>query len=119
MVPITSYTALYHARRSGKTRCHALFIHLGSLVVSCACYVGAFIVIGKDPNMFDNVLKLVLWFIPIVLEALAHFLANTLPGKVRYEPEAVYARAATAFVIILGGGTYCDMSAISFSNAHD
>jgi hypothetical protein len=74
-------------------------------MVSIASYATAFILIGKGPTKMDNSLKLVLWYIPILLEVFSHFLANVVPGKVRYDPNAVYARAATAFIIILGGGT--------------
>ena len=75
--------------------------------------------IGKSPTTADNAMKLVLWFTPILLEVCAHFLANVLPGRVRYEPDAVYARAATVFIIILGGGTSLMLLFLPSVHAHD
>jgi hypothetical protein len=48
--------------------------------------------------------KLTLWYMPIVFEVSGHFVANKLPGRAPYDSDEMYNRAATVFVIILGGG---------------
>jgi hypothetical protein len=73
-------------------------------------------VIGKNPDKVDNIIKLVLWYIPLLVEVVSHFIANRMPGRVRYNPDAMYARAATAFTIILGGGMSIVASGIEAIN---
>ena len=79
-------------------------MHIGVLVFSSLCYFGAYIAIGKDPSEGDQIAKIVLWYFPLIIEAVAHFIAAALPGRVRYPAEAIYARSSTVFIIILGGG---------------
>ena len=38
------------------------------------------------------------------MEVTAHFVAASVPGRVRYPTEAMYERSYTVFIIILGGG---------------
>ncbi len=52
----------------------------------------------------DEIAKVVLWYLPIVLEVIAHFWANTLPGHVSYPGEAVFARSSTLFIVVVGIG---------------
>jgi hypothetical protein len=95
-------TVLYYARRF---RRHALFVHLGSMVISMALFFAAFIVMrGDDVTRADEIVKVVLWYTAIVLEIGAHFLANEMPGHVSYSGEAVFARASTLFIVVLGIG---------------
>lgn len=110
--------ALYHViqldkeitRNSTLARPHrrapraSLYVHIGVLVFSFLCYLGAYIAIGKNPSESDQIAKLVLWYFPLIVEAVTHFVAAALPGRVRYPAEAVYARSSTVFIIILGGG---------------
>jgi low temperature requirement protein LtrA len=58
----------------------------------------------SSPSKLKEIAKVVLWYLPIVVEIAAHFIANTLPGHVRYSSEHIVARSGTLFVIILGGG---------------
>ncbi|KZP30533.1 hypothetical protein FIBSPDRAFT_926382 [Athelia psychrophila] len=90
---------------------NSILLHIGTLMFSSLCYFGAFFVLGSSgqddfataiPAL--EVAKLVLWFLPIVVEMLSHFVALRLPGFVRYSTESVSARNATIFIIILGGG---------------
>ena len=89
---------------SQNNRRRAFYIHIISLLLSFASYIAAYIVIGKNPDEDDQIAKLALWYSPIIMEVLAHFLAATLPGRARYEAEAIYKRSSTVFIIILGGG---------------
>ena len=110
--------ALYHVRQLDKeitrdgtlSRPHrrtprkSLLVHIGVLVFSSLCYFSAYIAIGKNPSEGDQIAKIVLWYFPLIIEAIAHFVAAALPGRVRYPAEAIYARSSTVFIIILGGG---------------
>jgi hypothetical protein len=65
--------------------------------------------LGSNDNPVHKsvqIAKIVLWYTPIVVEVGSHFIANVLPGHVRYKTEGVTSssRSATAFIIILGGG---------------
>ena len=82
----------------------AFLIHVGTLTFSSLCYFIAYGVIGKNPSEGDQIAKLVLWYFPVLVEVISHFVAANVPGRVRYPAEAIYERSATAFVIILGGG---------------
>ena len=79
-------------------------IHIVTLAVSSLCYFVAYGIIGKSPDKTDQVVKLFLWYLPLLAEVASHFIAATRPGRVRYPAEAIYARSATVFIIILGGG---------------
>lgn len=48
--------------------------------------------------------KIILWYLPLLVEVASHFVAASVPGRVRYPPEAVYERCSTVFIIILGSG---------------
>lgn len=80
---------------------------MGPLLFSSLCFFGAFIVIGSGsqedsvtPIPAIEIAKLVLWFLPILVEMASHFVALRLPGYVRYSTESVYARNATLFIIM-------------------
>lgn len=45
-----------------------------------------------------------LWYLPVLIEVAAHFVAQFVPGRVRYNPEAIYECSSTVFIIILGAG---------------
>jgi hypothetical protein len=51
-----------------------------------------------------EVAKICLWYIPIVVEVASHYIADIVPGHVRYLTEPVVARSGSVFIIILGGG---------------
>lgn len=74
------------------------------LAFSSLCYFTAFAVIGKNPNETDQIAKLLLWYLPLLIEVASHFVAASIPGRVRYNAEAIYSRSSTVFTIILGGG---------------
>lgn len=82
----------------------AFLLHIGSLFFSFWCYVTAALVIGRNPSRGDQIAKLVLWFLPIIVEVVIHFIAAGVPGRVRYPALAIYERSSTVFIIILGGG---------------
>ena len=103
--------ALIHARElalsRGETRVvrrSAFFVHIGTLAFSSLCYFIAYGIIGKSPDKDDQIIKLVLWYFPLLVEVVSHFVAATLPGRVRYPARKIYERSSTVFVIILGGG---------------
>ena len=82
----------------------AFFVHIGSLIFSATCYFIAYFVIGNNPNRTDQIVKIILWYLPLLVEVAAHFVAASVPGRVRYPTEAMYERSYTVFIIILGGG---------------
>ncbi|KAF7976379.1 hypothetical protein HWV62_6951 [Athelia sp. TMB] len=71
-----------------------------------ACFFAAFAIlfIGGDngPSTTLNIIKVVLWFLPIFVEVISHFVALHLPGFVGYTTEGIYARSGTVFLIIMG-----------------
>ena len=79
-------------------------MHIGSLLFSATCYFIAYLVIGKNPDETDQIVKIILWYLPLLVEVAAHFVAASVPGRVRYPTEAMYERSYTVFIIILGGG---------------
>ena len=84
----------------------AFQIHAASLLLSSLSYLIAFITlnssIGQDRG--TQIAKIILWYLPIVMEIGAHFLALSQNGHVRYPIEGIYERSSAAFIIILGGG---------------
>ncbi|KAH8115896.1 hypothetical protein DFH11DRAFT_1245003 [Phellopilus nigrolimitatus] len=103
--------ALWHVPREDailgngrRTHRSAFFVHIGSLAFSSVCYFVAYGVIGKNPSKAHQIAKLFLWYIPIFVEVAAHFVAATVPGRVRYPAVEIYKRSSTVFIIILGGG---------------
>jgi hypothetical protein len=83
-------------------------VHIGSLVFSTLCYFIAFALIGRNPSKGDQIAKFFLWYIPLIIEIAAHFIALShrfCRGRVYYyEPRLITDRSSTAFVIILGQG---------------
>jgi hypothetical protein len=75
------------------------------LLFSSLCYLAVFLFLnkvpdGSAPSHAVEVLKLVLWFLPIIVEIISHFVALSLPGFVKYSTESVYARSGTLFLIM-------------------
>ncbi|KAI5116979.1 hypothetical protein M0805_001590 [Coniferiporia weirii] len=89
------------ARSERRLKVSALFVHIGSVAFSSACYFAAYGVIGQDPSEADQIAKLFLWYCPLLIELIAHFVAGMTPG---YPAEEIYDRGSTLFIIILGGG---------------
>ena len=79
-------------------------MHIGTLALSSLCYFTAYWVIGKSPDKAEQIAKLFLWYMPLLVEVASHFVAASLPGRVRYPAKEIYTRSATVFIIILGGG---------------
>lgn len=78
------------------------------LLFSSICYLAAFVVIGSGahnkfeaPSKAASIIKVFLWYVPIVVEMASHFIALELPGFVKYSTGSVYARSAVLFIIIL------------------
>ena len=101
--------AFFHASRTQLVRREnrhlkttAFFVHIGSLLFSATCYFVAYLVIGKNPDETDQIVKIILWYLPLLVEVAAHFVAVSVPGRVRYSPKEIYARSSTVFIIILG-----------------
>ena len=83
----------------------AIYMHIGSLIISALLFFIAFGVIGTHPTKGDEIAKLTLWYSAITLEILAHFVSTYMPGNVDYIANSIYLRCATVFTVILGGGT--------------
>ncbi|TCD69104.1 hypothetical protein EIP91_008746 [Steccherinum ochraceum] len=84
-------------------------VQCGAILISIGCYLAAFFVIGDNPSRVDQIVKLVLWFFPVILEIASHFVVALLAEadhaiSVKYDAATFRARSATVFIIILGGG---------------
>jgi hypothetical protein len=54
----------------------------------------------SGPSVAVEITKLVLWYLPIIVEIISHFVALSLPGFVRYSTDAIYKRSGTVFLIM-------------------
>ncbi len=82
-------------------------MHIYTLMFSAVCYFVALGVIEKDtPSRTDEIIKLVLWYLPLVIEVAAHFLLALRKDYVVYPPSAVFKRGITLFTVVLGAGAY-------------
>ncbi|TCD65038.1 hypothetical protein EIP91_003317 [Steccherinum ochraceum] len=102
------YALGFTTHRNAKNR-HLFYVHLGTLFISVACYVAAFIRIGSEPDRNAQIVKIILWIAPILLEVGSQFLVSlaadsNLAISVKYNAKTFAARSATVFIIILGGG---------------
>jgi hypothetical protein len=52
------------------------------------------------PSRAVEIVKLVLWYLPIAVEIISHFAALSVSGFVRYSREAMEERAASVFLIM-------------------
>ena len=86
----------------------SLLIHIYSLILSALFYTIASILLrtqyGSERSV--QIIKIILWYFPLLLEAVMHFLAMTQKGHVFYPTDRVFERSAAVFVVILGGGTH-------------
>ena len=84
----------------------SLRTHVCSLIISALFYTAASILlrtsIGSEKSV--QIIKIILWYLPLLLEAAMHFLAITQMGHVLYPTERIFGRSAAIFVVILGGG---------------
>jgi len=51
-----------------------------------------------------EIVKLVLWYLPIIVEITSHFVARSLSGFVKYRTDSFTERAGIVFLIVLGAG---------------
>jgi hypothetical protein len=78
---------------------------MAPLLFSSLCYFAAFFILGTSsgnagPSEAVEITKLVLWYLPIIVEIISHFAALSLPGFVRYSTDSVYKRSGTVFLIM-------------------
>ena len=72
--------------------------------------MGAFIALGRRnvetaaASRSLAILKLALWYLPIIAEVISHYVALHMSGFVSYTPKAIFDRVGTVFLIILGAG---------------
>ncbi|KZP30495.1 hypothetical protein FIBSPDRAFT_1038164 [Athelia psychrophila] len=97
-----------HAKGLKRT---SILVHIGTLMFSSLCFFGAFFALGFNgqddfatPIPALEIAKLVLWFLPIVVEMLSYLVALRFPGFVRYSTESISTSNGTMFVVILGCG---------------
>ena len=90
-----------------------LVYHCGAVFISFWCYIIAFILIGSQPTRGDQIARVCLWYPPVILEIIAHFVVATKTAGIRweklgiqwmFEAPAVHARRTAIFTIILGAG---------------
>ena len=90
---------------AGRLRNFSLAVPLISLFTSFVLYLIAFI-ISKEATREIEIAKLTLWFAPVVIEALAHYVELYLPESVGYpRGSALYERCSTLMTVIMGEGT--------------
>lgn len=97
------YKVFYYAR---SVRRRALVVHISALALSFFCYLIAYGVLHGAPEEGKEIAKIFLWYFPVVLELVSHYVATLLPGHVAYPAEIVSQRSATVFIIVLGGGMF-------------
>lgn len=95
------HVVFYYARTLKR---RAVGVHLVTLSLSTACYFAAYRVLQGNVAKGKEIAKLVLWYLPVVLEVASHYIANLMPGHVAYPAEIVSKRSATVFIIVLGQG---------------
>lgn len=100
-----SPVVFYHARGLKRT---PLLVHMVPLLFSALFYFAAFVVQGSTEhgnNLHSpaaDIIKLVLWYFPILVEIISYFVSLSLQGWMEHSIESVYTRSATVFLIILG-----------------
>jgi hypothetical protein len=87
-----------------------------ALIFSAMSFFTSFFIIGHNPTIFDNAIKIPLWYIPLLLEMVTHFIppALRMKGHVHYSARGLYSRASILFLIVLGQGL--DQITGTFSN---
>ena len=84
--------------------------HIAPLLFSSLAYFAAFFILGDKgtdtgtgvpgPSQAVEIAKLVLWYLPIILEIISHFVAISLSGFVKYPRKLVHERSGTVFLIM-------------------
>ncbi|KZP30473.1 hypothetical protein FIBSPDRAFT_1038145 [Athelia psychrophila] len=108
IVLLVQYLAVFYYARKQLLPRNSLWAHILPLILSSACFFVAFGILytgGDDgPSVPLHIVKLLLWYLPLLVEIAGHFVALELSGFVRYTTESIYARSGTVFLIILGAG---------------
>jgi hypothetical protein len=81
----------------------SLKVHLLPFGISTAAYFVTIAVIGKNPAKSNDIGKILLWFLPMVLEIFAHFYMTRL-DHVKIKTEIISKRSGSLFVVVLGEG---------------
>ncbi|KLO09453.1 hypothetical protein SCHPADRAFT_893096 [Schizopora paradoxa] len=80
-------------------------VHIYTLMFSIVCYFVALGVVEKEnPSRADDIIKVVLWYLPVVVEIATHFILVLRKKFVEYPPDAVFMRGITLFTVVLGVG---------------
>ena len=61
---------------------------------------------ARQNNEPGNAAKIILWYLPIIVEAIMHYFAisENVKCRVNFEAEEAYENCSSLFIIILGGG---------------
>jgi len=77
-------------------------------VFSTGCYYAVYIILHRDnveaQNISGNVLRLILWYLPIVVEISVHLFNPYFVDHTAYSSKIIYEHACTLFTIIVGTG---------------
>jgi hypothetical protein len=81
-------------------------VHILSTAASAIFYFGAYGLLTSShaETRSGSIGKVILWYLPILIEIIAHFVANAVPGRVSYSVQSVFARSSTLFIVVLGIG---------------
>lgn len=103
--------AHYHILRApeGHDRLRTTIASIGlqmyTLLISAACFfITMFVGWNNNVDNAKEIMKISLWYIPLLIEIAMHFMAHQFKGHVRYDAEEIFERSSTVFIIILGGG---------------
>lgn len=79
-------------------------VHLYTLLFSSGAYVLAAGVIGDQPTKVDDIGKIFLWFIPVLVEIGSYFYITRMPNYVAIETKSIHKRSTVLFTVVLGEG---------------
>jgi len=82
---------------------------MAPLLFSALCYFVAFLIMGDQgsetgtdvtPSRAVEITKLVLWYLPIAVEIISHFVALSVSGFVQVFPRTIEERAGSVFLVM-------------------
>jgi hypothetical protein len=102
---LLQYAVVFYRGRHLRHR--ALWVHMAPLVLSSFCFLLSFGILGTGNEAVPKriqIAKIILWYVPMVIEIASYFIADVLDGRVGLPTDEIIDRSGTVFIIILGGG---------------
>lgn len=82
-------------------------VQMLSLLLQAAWFFIAFYVSGEDIALVsagDQIAKVVLWYLPLLMEFAFHLFYPSLAGSTPVKPSKIFKRSAITFTVVIGGG---------------